>query len=195
VLGLVSIFTFPVFVPAVAAIILAIIAAVRLGRANGAVKGKGFAIAGVCLGGLSVVGGIALWVALASSGLFNGHLTSYADLQAGDCINLPSGIVQVFHTLPCDQAHDREVVGVVVDPSPSGAPFPGTTALKAEAGQCSGQLANYIGAFPINVTRPTLTYLYPQQLRWNTGERHIVCLVGHSDGSKLTAAIRSSGTA
>ena len=40
-----------------------------------------------------------------------------------------------------------------------------------------------------------LTFLYPARTQWDTGERHIVCMLGHPDGSKLTAALRSGGTA
>ncbi|HWW53100.1 MAG TPA: DUF4190 domain-containing protein, partial [Acidimicrobiales bacterium] len=76
VVGLVSLVTFPLFVPAVAAIILAIIAAIRLRRAGAAQKGQGLAISGAVLASLSIIGGIALWVAVAHSGVFSGKLAT-----------------------------------------------------------------------------------------------------------------------
>jgi hypothetical protein len=197
VLGLVSIITFPVFLPALAAIILALIAFPRVRRGKGAVRGRGLAIAGITLGVLSILGGVLLWVGIAGSGLLTGHITRYADLQTGDCINLPSGgIDQAYHTLSCDQSHDREVIGVIVDPSPSGTPYPGATVLVPEGRlQCNGQIASYFSGFPFTGAGLNLTFLYPARTQWDTGERHIVCMLGHPDGSKLTAPLRSGGTA
>ena len=176
--------------PAVAAIILAIIAAIRLRRAGAAQKGQGLAISGAVLASLSIIGGIALWVAVAHSGVFSGKLATYANLQAGDCIDMPHGIVHLYHRYPCDQPHDREVTGTVFDPAPDGSPYPGTQALTAEgATQCRSVSDSYVSG-TVDRTRYLGTFLYPKQLSWDGGERRIVCLVGNIDGTKLASSIR-----
>jgi hypothetical protein len=186
----VSLVTFPVFVPAVAAIILAIIAAARLRRAGDARKGSGLAITGAVLGSLSIIGGVALWVAVAHSGVFSGKLVSYTSLQAGDCIDMPHGIVHLYQRHPCDQPHEREVTGIVLDPSPDGALYPGTQTLTSEgATQCRSVSDAYVSG-ALDRTRYLGTFLYPKQLAWDNGERRLVCLIGNRDGTKLASSIR-----
>ncbi len=181
--------TFPLFVPAVAAIILAVIAATRLRRAGAGRKGQGLAISGAVLGSLSIIGGVALWVAVAHTGVFSGNLVSYTNLQAGDCIDMPHGIVRLYHRYPCDQPHDREVTGEVLDPSPDGSLYPGTQALTTEgATQCRSVSDTYVGG-AVDRTRYLGTFLYPRQLSWNNGERRIICLIGNRDGSKLASSV------
>ena len=192
VLGIIALFTFPVFVPAVAALVLAAIAWARLRRPDRAAGGGVLAAVGAVLGTLSILGGIALWVAVAHSGVFNGQLVVYDNLQTGDCINLPSGVLRLYHRFACDHPHQREVSAVVLDQSPSTAPYPGTAALIAEAeGQCGLATQGYLGS-GLDQSRYGLTFEYPTARGWANGERRILCMIARRDGSKLTSAVRGA---
>jgi hypothetical protein len=186
---------FITFLPALAAIVLAIVALTRIGRSAGARTGRPLAVIGAVLGALSIVVGIAVVVAITSSGVFSGHIVGYSSLESGDCFNLPSGFVSLYHTYPCSYAHDAEVFGRTFDPAPPGAPYPGGTRLTAEARlTCAGELRIYVTT-TFDLSRYREQFLYPLSAGWGNGQRTIICGLRSADGSKLTGSIRSGTVA
>jgi hypothetical protein len=187
IVGLVSLVLFLAFIPAVIAIVLAVVAALRIKRSAGERTGRSLAAIGGGLGVLSLVLGGLVVALLVSSHIFEGHLTRYADLQVGDCFDQPGGIIHLYRRLPCTKAHDRQIVGVVLDPSSADAGYPGTTTL---IGEGRTQCAAASSAF---VLRPVgggyrQTFYYPNRVSWDNGERRILCLVSSADGTKLPGA-------
>ena len=196
VVGCVSVLLFFLFLPALAALVLAVVGLVRIRRAGGAATGNGLAIIGGALAVLSLVGGALLVGVITESGLLTGHLTKYASLRAGDCFINPKGIVRavnMFQVVDCSRAHDGEVVGRVTDPSSGDAPYPGTIALIAEGRQlCPAQVRAYTGGL-LDTSRYAPRFYYPRQSNWDSGERTIVCVVGNVGGS-TSGSVRSGAT-
>jgi Septum formation len=183
IVGLVSLVLFFAFIPALVAVVLAVVAGFRIKRSAGARTGRALAGIGGGLGLISIVMGVVVIALVVSSHLFDGHLTRYADLQLGDCFDQPSGIIRLYRRLPCKRAHDHQVVGVILDPASANAGYPGTAALIQEGrGQCAAASSSFL--LPPGASYRQ-TFYYPNKLSWDNGERRILCLVGNADGSKL----------
>jgi hypothetical protein len=191
VVGLASVVLFFLFLPALAALILAVVAGRRIKRSAGAKTGRALAGIGAGLGVLSILLGVVVVAALARSHLFEGHFTTYAGLRTGDCFDEPSGIIRLYRRLPCTHAHDRQVVGAVVDPAAADANYPETTALIAEGNGRCPSITSTFASGPVNPSYSS-SFLYPGQPRWDNGERRIICVVKRADGSKLTGSIQPS---
>lgn len=117
----------------------------------------------------------------------------YSELQAGDCIEVPEGDdIGALQRRPCEEPHDAEVFGIVSSPAEEGAPYPGSDALVAYAGEsCLGNVfTDYVG-----VTRDTSQLehfeIVPQKSAWDDGRRRLVCAV--DSDAPLTASVRGSG--
>ena len=193
VVGLVSVLAWFTLLPAVIAIVLGIAALRRLSRSGGASGGRALAVIGMAVATVSLIAGIATDVAIAHSDLFTGHIVTYADIQTGDCVNLPKGLFRVYRRVSCDHAHDREVYGTFESTSSSGG-YPGVSEFLAQANQqCPPQLRAY--APTIDGTRYRATYLYPRPTSWDNGERKVICMLRSASGAKLTSSVRISGTA
>jgi hypothetical protein len=178
-----------VFVPALVALILGILALREIGRSNGMKTGKGMAIAGVVLGVVGVVAGGVFIAAIVSE---VSGTTSVFDLEVGDCVELPDDGEEIarIETFECSEPHGAEVVSVGVI-GREGDPYPGADELiDLIAVECIADFTDYVGIdylqsdfnlFPITPTEST----------WDD-DRSYVCLAFDPAGD-LTESVRGAG--
>jgi hypothetical protein len=193
---------------AIAAFILGLVGGVLLSVIFGIValrklrkrpqRGKGLAIAGLCLSGVWLLGFTGVFVEsslTAAQRSATGQITKdghlgVLSLRAGDCFQNPSGsqpasaITQVT-AVPCTNPHDAQVIALLPVP---GSAYPGRDAFRAQAQPgCSASLKAVADNSKLTATM-NLLWLYPLPQAWAEGQRTISCLV--VDSSKdLTSSL------
>ncbi len=181
-----SLFVFFLVLPSVIAVVLGLVALRKIKRTTPR-KGRGLAVAGVVIGIVAALGGLALDIGV---GVFFANTTSYQDLKVGDCLDDPSGRVFRVSRHSCSSPHERQVFATFDDPASSSAPFPGTTPLRTLAeGECVARFARSAPSVP-NRAALRVFFLVPIKSSWeNDDNRRVVCMVGSRDGSRLTGSL------
>lgn len=171
------------------AIVLGLVARSQIGKTPNA-KGRGMATAGIVLGALWFVGGIAFAAIAFSSGAErddSGAITDAGDVNSmkvkvGDCINnITEGEVASVDAVPCREPHDAEAYASVQVP---GDDLPELEQLTALADQrCGEQLQ---AAAPAAATDQDVEvfYLHPTEDTWDRGDREIVCFASYASGPR-----------
>jgi actin-like ATPase involved in cell morphogenesis len=117
-----------------------------------------------------------------------------ADVEVGECFN---GGPNEAESIPCDQAHQFELVAVAPAPDPSAA-FPGAEALRTTGGEaCVTALTAYYGAGQdVAVTNGLqLDPITPTEGQWDEGVTDTYCVARSAEGQPLIASIRGQGAA
>ncbi|MBO0817304.1 MAG: DUF4190 domain-containing protein, partial [Actinobacteria bacterium] len=140
-------------------------------------RGKGLAIAGLCLSGVWLVGIAAVLVVhsvtaaqrSAATGQItkNGHLDVFS-LRAGDCFQNPSGsqpdpgLAQVT-AVPCASLHNAQVIALLPVP---GSAYPGRAGFRAQAlPGCQASIAAVVDRAKLTGTMK-LIWIYPLPKSW-----------------------------
>jgi len=137
ILGIVGLVTCFIFVPSLLALIFGFVAAGKIKRSAGALKGAGVARAGWIMGLVGLLAGVGFW-ALAATGAFDEGETAVFDVESGDCVNFDFNLetvdeVRVVDVVDCDEEHEAEVIRVG-ELNPEGdLPYPSDEDLIAEA--------------------------------------------------------------
>ena len=162
-------------------------------------RGKGLAIAGLCLSGvwvLVIVAVIAVNVQSASqrsatTGQITkgGHLSVFS-LRAGDCFQNPSGnqpassLTQVT-AVPCTTPHNAQVIAQL---PVAGSAYPGKAAFSTQAQKgCKAAVADDLDQSKLTSTM-NLLWIYPEPQAWTDGQRSISCLAVDSS-EDLTSSL------
>lgn len=162
-------------------------------------RGKGLAIAGLCLSGVWLAGIAAVLVVgsmtaahrSATTGQIakNGHLDALS-LRAGDCFQNPSGtqpdpgMTQVT-AVPCASSHNAQVIAQLPVP---GSAYPGRAAFRAKAGPgCEASIAAVVDRSKLTATA-RLLWIYPLPQSWADGQRTISCVIVDSS-QDLTSSL------
>jgi len=185
VLSLVSIVLIVLVVPALIAVVLGFVALRKIKR-EAPKKGRGLAIAGVIIGILVALGGIALDIGI---GYAISRSSSYRDLSVGDCLEDPGSRVFRVSTQSCSRRHERQVFAIINDPAPRSAPFPGSTPIRTLADrECSARSARF--ASVPNRADLRVFFLVPSETSWEKDDnRRIICMFGNRNGSPLTGSL------
>jgi len=141
---------------------------------------------------LAVFGWVAFLVVVLP-GLGDDEGVDYSELRVGDCIDVPeSDDIEALDLVPCSEPHDAEVFGVLSHPAEAGAPYPGSGALVAFAGEaCLGRVfTDYVGV-PRDRSQLNHLEIVPQQSAWDDGRRQLVCAVDAD--APLVGSVRGSG--
>jgi hypothetical protein len=195
---------------AIAAFVLGLIGGVLLSVIFGIValnklrsrpqRGKGLAIAGLCLSGV--------WVLVIASVLViniqtashrsaatgqitkSGHL-DVLSLRAGDCFQNPSGnqpssaLLTQVTAVSCASPHNAQVISLLPVP---GSAYPGQAAFRAQAlTGCKASVAADVDQSKLTSTM-NLLWLYPEPQAWTEGQRTISCVVVDSS-EDLTSSL------
>jgi hypothetical protein len=150
-------------------------------------RGKGLAIAGLCLSGVWVIGIVAVLVVSSQSAsqrsTTSGQITKSGNLdvlslRTGDCFQNPAGnqpptTLKQLTAVPCTTAHNAQVIAQL---PVSGSAYPGADAFTAQAKSgCNAKLADLVQS---KLTQSmNLIFLYPEPLAWTEGQRVISCVV------------------
>lgn len=115
------------------------------------------------------------------------HLSDY---QPGDCLlgGVPTGgsWPDTMHQVPCAQPHDYEVFYANSGYWPQDRPYPGASALQAQADdQCARAYTSYDG-LPLSKSDYTDTVISPSRTSWHNGSRALEC-VGYTWNFKAAA--------
>jgi actin-like ATPase involved in cell morphogenesis len=117
-----------------------------------------------------------------------------AEVEVGECFN---GGPNDAETIPCDQAHQFELIAVAAAPDPSAA-FPGAEALRTTGGEaCVTQLTAYYGAGQDVAVANGLQLdpITPTEAQWDEGMTDTFCVARGAGGEALTSSIRGQGAA
>lgn len=162
-------------------------------------RGKGLAIAGLCLSGAWLVGIAVVLVVVsvtaaqrsAATGQINknGHLSVFS-LHVGDCFQNPTGsqaassLTQVT-AVPCASLHNAQVMAEL--PVQSSA-YPGRAAFHAQAlPGCTAKVAAVVDHSKLTATMKLL-WIYPLPQAWADGQKTISCLIVDSS-QDLTSSL------
>jgi hypothetical protein len=168
-------------------------------------NGKGMAIAGLILGGLTTVGWllyliliVVLGVIGASSGddeygapepgSYSTPATYVDDLAVGECFDDGDEEDEVIRR-SCTTPHDGEIYGGVTLPD---GPYPGDKEIdKAGEQACATEFAEYVGS---TVTKTELEWDYwtPTRQLWNANDRLVVCAAYGPHFDQLTATVKGT---
>jgi len=162
-------------------------------------RGKGLAIAGLCLSGAWLVGLAAVLVvasltAAQRSGTTGqitktGHLGVFS-LRTGDCFQNPSGsqpstAMAQITAVPCASSHNAQVMAELHVP---GSAYPGRAAFRAQAlPGCRARVAAVVDRAKLTATMQLL-WIYPLPQAWADGQRTISCLIVDSS-QDLTSSL------
>jgi hypothetical protein len=164
-------------------------------------RGKGLAIAGLCLTGVWVVilvVTIAVKVQTASQRsdttgqiIKNGHL-DVLSLRAGDCFQHPSGttpaesLTQVT-AVSCTTPHNAQVIALL---PVSGSAYPGEPAFRAQAVPgCEAAVKAKVDQSKLTSTT-VLHFLYPLPQAWTDGQHSISCFVVDSSPDLTSSSMK-----
>jgi hypothetical protein len=151
-------------------------------------RGKCFAIAGLCLSGVWVVGIVAVLVVNAHSAsqrsASTGQITKSGNLdvlslRTGDCFQNPSGnqapsTLKQLTAVTCTTPHNAQVIAQL---PVSGSAYPGAAAFEAQAASgCQAKLTADVDQSKLTATM-NLIFLYPEPQAWTDGQRVISCVV------------------
>lgn len=180
-------------------VIFGIVALIKL--RNRPQRGKGLAIAGLCLSGFWLVGIAAVLVVdsttaaqrSANTGQItkHGHLGIFS-LRAGDCFQNPSGsqptlgLTQVT-AVPCASSHNAQVITQL---PVLGSAYPGRAAFRAQAlPGCRASVAALVDRSKLTATMKLL-WIYPLPQAWADGHRTISCLIVDSSPDLTSSLLK-----
>jgi hypothetical protein len=178
-------------------VIFGIIALKRIGRLRQ--KGKGFAVAGLVLSGVWLVGVIALAIVAdlnsatrsTTSGaiVHKGQLGAFS-LRIGDCFDNPAGARSLSRltAIPCTQPHNAQVFAKF-KLSGSSFSFPGTAAVERLATRgCNARLSSIDKSK--TTSSMTVHFLVPLQESWLGGQRGASCLIVNSTETLTSSLLK-----
>lgn len=147
----------------------------------------GCAIVAAGLGGVLLVG--------CSTGATRnpaGQVTAQASVDpyqvtVGDCTGaLKEGDVSSLKVIPCDQQHYFEAYART---ALAGGAYPGLAEVTKRAGAfCKSEFKTFVG-LSTKDSAYTMSYLYPVEDSWATGDREVLCLAG-SDKGQVTGTLK-----
>jgi len=164
-------------------------------------RGRGLAIAGLCLSGAWLVGLAAVLVITsltaarrsATTGQItkSGHLGVFS-LRTGDCFQNPSGsqpntAMTQITAVPCTSPHNAQVIAELPVP---GSAYPGHAAFRAQALQgCRARIVAVADRAKLTATMQLL-WIYPLPQAWADGQRTISCLIVDSSRDLTSSLLK-----
>jgi hypothetical protein len=116
-------------------------------------------------------------------------------LKVGDCVSSSTSAnpsLDQLEVAPCAAPHLAEVLAVLTYPGGATDPYPGADAVGRFAdSSCQAAFQTYIG-IDFNSSTIDLSSFAPTKDSWPVGDRQLVCLAGHKDGSTLTGSVRGT---
>ncbi|MGW1344058.1 DUF4190 domain-containing protein [Kribbella sp. NPDC002412] len=168
--------------------------------------GKGMAIAGLVLGGLTTIGWLLYLVLIVALGVFGATSdddyygapepsstystpTTYIDdLAVGECFDEADEEDEVVRR-PCADLHDGEIIAGVTLPD---GPYPGDREVdKAGEQACTTEFARYVGS-TVKSTELEWDFWTPTRQLWNAEDRLVVCAAYGPDFDQLTGTIKGT---
>ncbi|MFI7060591.1 DUF4190 domain-containing protein [Kribbella sp. NPDC050124] len=195
-------FCVPIAAPV--AVGLGIAALVQIKKRGG--DGKGMAIAGLVLGGLTTIGWLLYLLLIVVLGVFGATsdddyygapepsstystpTTFIDDLAVGECFDEADEEDEVVRR-PCADLHDAEIIAGVTLPD---GPYPGDREVDRAGEQaCTTEFAKYVGS-TVKTTELEWDYWTPTRQLWNSEDRLVVCAAYGPDFDQLTGSIKGT---
>jgi hypothetical protein len=183
---------------AVLSVIFGIIALVKLRTRPQ--RGKGLAIAGLCLSGVWVAAIVALVASNATTAtqrsasgqiIKNGHI-DVLSLRTGDCFQNPTGnqaasSVGQVTAVSCATPHNAQVIAQV---TPSAADYPTEASFHSqEATSCRTSIAAAADQSKLTTTMNIID-VYPDEDAWAGGDRTVSCLIVDSSADLTSSLLK-----
>lgn len=160
-------------------------------------------IGGVVVAGVLAVGGIGAYEKWGKGGEDNtvrgqtGEIVEQGDLgvfvmSIGDCFDAESGEIATTIGIPCSSSHENEYAAEYLLTTDV---FPGRDVLSSQSEeQCLPLVSSYIGDLDKAVAKyPNLSWtsIVPTEVSFAAGDRKVSCVIGLSDGARLTESLRN----
>jgi hypothetical protein len=139
-------------------------------------------------------------IAVVAAGAFvmRDRLTgNVADLQVGDCFDLPAGAMQTqiedVQNHPCTEPHEYEAYAELTYPAAEDAPYPGDAKVSrwGENG-CTDAFRGYVGV-GLADSKLTIYYFTPTSEGWTEEGDHVVnCVLATEPLSKVSTSFKGS---
>ncbi|WP_432565681.1 DUF4190 domain-containing protein [Kineococcus sp. SYSU DK003] len=156
--------------------------------------GRGFAVAGMVLGGLQMLAASAAAVLLVV-GVASGTLPALRtgtvaidDLASGDCFDTgeDQGLTGTVQRTACADRHDGEVLEVI---DLGGGAYPGEDSLVGLAeDQCAADAGDAVEAAGLDPDDFEYGYFYPLEQNWAEGSHLVQCTI-HGWGGELSGSV------
>ncbi len=143
----------------------------------------------------SVIGRVAIIAIIAIIGfVFRDRIGgAAADLQVGDCFDLPAQLQEIGEVPhhPCAEPHDAEAFLIEDYVAIENAPFPAQSEFDSWAAvHCNVAFTPYTGFGPNDAPNVSWGYLQPTSDGWSKGDKEMTCFLGHLDESKASVSYR-----
>lgn len=134
---------------------------------------------------------VGVLVALGVAATGCGALGSVQVFTVGECVDalVPDGEeVTDLPVIDCAQEHLGEVVGTI--DVAEAETWPGQAAHEEQAAtDCDPAFTAYVGR-SYQESRLEMSYLYPTESSWASGDRQIVCIVFEPEGARRTGSVK-----
>ncbi|HET7703062.1 MAG TPA: septum formation family protein [Candidatus Limnocylindrales bacterium] len=120
---------------------------------------------------------------------------SPADLQVGDCFDVPTANVDISDVQhhPCTESHTGEVFAVISHPAAKGTPPLTEPQLVEYLGTaCVPLFAAYVGQEAVSAGVLDFGAFYPRDEDWNDGDRGVTCYAYRVDDGPMTTSVKKA---
>ncbi|MGW4204582.1 DUF4190 domain-containing protein [Streptomyces sp. NPDC004726] len=172
-------------------------------------RGRGLAVAGTVLSAVStlvvalaIMSGAAgdAWTGFRKSMDEASRYRAVADLNRGDCFNLPAGgapeegdSTEEVEVVDCEEPHEAEVSGTFE--LTGYRPYPGDSVLEPVVERrCEDIEFAYAMDFWEVPDTVEPSYLVPTPDSWKLGDREVTCAFSTVEGDRITGSVRSDAT-
>ncbi len=134
------------------------------------------ALAGVWLGVVGVLVGVAFWIAGATGAFDDDGTLAPSDARVGQCVNLDEHTSVVYlDEVKCAEGHDGEVFLTGTLGGERDDPYPGDDAVSRRVfDQCTPAFGDYVGA-EYGDSDYTIYVVYLGKAEWRANHRTFVC--------------------
>jgi hypothetical protein len=180
-------------IPSILALVFGFIALSRIKKSHRAISGRGMALAGVWLGGIGIVTGVAFWVASATGALDDDSTLGPADAKVGQCVNLDEHDTVVYlDEAKCADGHDGEVFLTGTLGGERDEAYPGDDVVSRRVfDQCSPAFGDYVGA-EYGESDYDIYIVYLGKADWRANHREYVCTAVDPTGDELVGSVKGA---
>jgi hypothetical protein len=151
------------------------------------------ALAGLWLGVVGVVAGVAFWIASATGALDDSGSLGPSDAKVGQCVNLDEHKSVVYlDEAKCEEGHDGEVFLTGSLGGERDEPYPGDDAVSRQVfDRCSPAFGDYVGADYGN-SDYSIYVVYLGKAAWKANHREFVCAAIDPSGNDLVGSVKGA---
>jgi hypothetical protein len=177
-------------IPSILALVFGFVALGRIKRSGRTISGRGMALAGVWLGVVGIVAGVAFWIASATGALDDDGTVGPSDAKVGQCVDLDEHDAVVYlDEAKCADGHDAEVFLTGTLGGARDEPYPGDDEVSRRVfEECRPAFGDYVGA-DYGKSDYDIYVVYLGKADWRSNHRDFVCTAVDPTGDDLVGSV------